>query len=341
MRIAIVNDMVMVVEILRRIVTADQRYTIAWVAYNGQEAVKKCALDLPDVILMDLLMPIMDGSEATGQIMKNTPCPILIVTSSLAGNVSKVFEAMGLGALDVVKTPALDTMNFSKSAGDLLRKIENLGRLTGKIVSAEVPQTQISDELKYLPLIAIGASTGGPKAVAKILSDFPRDLNAAVVVIQHIDEKFSDALAEWLGKQTSLPVEVIKDGKYPSKGKVFLAGTNNHVVIHKKLCFEYTPNPIELVYRPSVDIFFNSLAMYWPTSSVAVLLTGMGKDGAVGLKALKKKGWYTIAEHPSTCVSYSMPKAAIDIGAEVDIFPLPDIAPEILKYFAKSVRGSN
>ena len=191
MRIAIVNDVLMAVEALRRIVTSVPDYQVAWMARDGAEAVTKCALDTPDVILMDLMMPVMDGAEATRRIMKDSPCAILVVTATVEGHSAKVFEAMGYGALDAVNTPVLGSGGDLRGGRDLLAKIAVIGKLIGKKTSLTRPPVVKSSppilSTPRLPLIAIGSSTGGPKALAEILAPLPARLGAAIVIVQHVD----------------------------------------------------------------------------------------------------------------------------------------------------------
>ncbi len=332
MRIALVNDLMMAVEGLRRILTSVPGHEIAWVARDGREAVEKCARDLPDLILMDLIMPAMDGVEATRRIMKATPCAILIVTATIGNNAAKVFEAMGHGALDAVNIPMMGGgAEAQRSRYTLLRKIHLISRLRGipSTSPAKPPDTDPPP-----PLVVIGSSTGGPKALSDILSGMPADLGAAIVLIQHVDEKFSAGLAEWLDGQTPLRVQLAAEGGQAVINTVYVAGTNDHLVITPGLTFSYTPEPGSLSYRPSVDIFFASLARAWPPDSVrdgcvAALLTGMGRDGAEGLAALRRAGWHTIAQDKETSVVYGMPKAAKELDAAVEILPLSRIGPAI------------
>ncbi len=197
--IAIVNDTEIAIEALRRAISTRPDYRLLWVARTGSEAIKSCAIRRPDLILMDMNMPDLDGVEATRQIMQQSPCAILIVTASIIGNTSKVFEAMGHGALDVVKTP---------STGDyrgLFRKIATVAKLirpSSSRVCISPPTASLTFHKIHLPpLIAIGASTGGPSALYQILSRFPRDFKAAIVIIQHIDEQFAPGLVNWLDRE--------------------------------------------------------------------------------------------------------------------------------------------
>lgn len=328
MRIAIVNDMLMAVEAVRRVLSRDRNHEIAWIARDGEEAVVKCAQDTPDLILMDLYMPKMDGVEATRQIMARTPCAIVIVTGDVDHNASAVFEAMGAGALDAVNTPMLEQMG--SSAPPLLNKVETIRRLLG----SGNGQTGRSSGPRFsgtnLPtLVVLGASAGGPAALGKVLSHLPADFPSPIVVVQHVDAQFAESLAHWLNGQTSLQVRLAREGDHPERGSVLLAGTQDHLVFSSPGLLAYTPLPIENSYRPSVDVFLKSADRCWAGPIVGVLLTGMGRDGAEGLRLLRDHGHHTIAQDEATCAVYGMPKAAAQLGAAREILPLDQIASRL------------
>jgi len=332
-RVAIVNDLPMAVAALRRTLDAASGLEVAWTAHDGAEAVDKCARDVPDVILMDLIMPVMDGVEATRRIMRESPCAIVVVTATVSGNAGKVFEAMGHGALDAVATPVLGLDGAVSGGEELLKKIFTIAKLVSRpggtqAMAAPAPAPLFPS--RQPPLAVIGASTGGPKAVATILAGMPPDLEAALVVIQHVDMGFAGSLAEWLGSQCPLTVRVAGDGQRPAPGAVLVAGTNDHLVLRPDLTLAYQADPVDYPYRPSVDAFFHSVARHWPKPGVAALLTGMGRDGAKGLLALRRAGWATIAQDQATSVVYGMPKAAAELDAARHVLPLPDIARAIL-----------
>jgi two-component system response regulator WspF len=325
-RIAIVNDLTMAVKILARAVASVPEYEIAWTAANGAEAVRKCAQDRPDLILMDLIMPEMDGVQATCAIMRKTPCAILVVTASVGANASKVFEAMGCGALDAMATPS-----GPEGEAELLRKIARLGRLISGNLRA--PAEPVAAPLPRL--VAIGASTGGPKALASVLRGLPANLDAAVAIVQHLDIQFAGGLVEWLGDQTELPVSLAREGMRPETGHVFVAGTNDHLVLGADFAFHYTAEPANYPYRPSVDEFFSSLSRHWKRPGIAVVLTGMGRDGARGLLALRQAGWHTVAQDEKTSILYGMPRAAAEAGGAIEVLPLDEIAPAIVRQAGK------
>ncbi|MGV8917494.1 MAG: chemotaxis response regulator protein-glutamate methylesterase [Pseudomonas sp.] len=335
MRIAIVNDMPMAVEALRRAIAFEPAHQVVWVASNGAEAVARCAEVLPDLILMDLIMPVMDGVEATRQIMASTPCAIVVVTVDRQQNVHRVFEAMGYGALDVVDTPALGAGNPRDAAAPLLRKILNIGWLIGqRDHPVETVAKPLRRNLQRQGLVAIGSSAGGPAALEALLKGLPKPFPAAIVLVQHVDQVFAAGMAEWLSSASGLPVRLAREGEPPQQGTVLLAGTNHHIRLMKNGNLAYTAEPVNEIYRPSIDVFFESVARYWSGDAVGVLLTGMGRDGAQGLKAMRQQGFLTIAQDQQSSAVYGMPKAAAAIDAAVEIRPLEGIAPRLIEVFA-------
>ena len=329
MRIAIVNDLAIAIEVLRRVIAADPRHSVIWVARDGAEALARAQQDPPDLILMDLLMPVMDGVEATRRIMAEAPCPILVVTGSVGHRAGMVFEAMGHGALDAVNLPVL-TEPPPQAGAELLRKIAVLDRYRGGR-SARAAVAASPGSRNGLPLIAIGSSTGGPGILLELLGALPPSLPAALVVVQHIDAQFAGGLADWLDQSIPLPVRVAAEGARPAVGQVLVAASNDHLVLRANGSLGYVAEPRELPYRPSVDVFFQSLVRHWSSPGQAVLLTGMGRDGAVGLLALRQAGWHTIAQDEASSVVYGMPRAAAELGAAVEILPAAAIAPSLLR----------
>jgi two-component system response regulator WspF len=288
---------------------------------------------------MDMLMPIMDGVEATQKIMQNSPCAILIVTTSTERNIAKVYAAMGYGALDVVDTPIVGHEDSASMANKLLAKISTISKLIkntptntkSKLVNCDArPERQI-DLVSQVSLVAIGSSTGGPKALATILSQLPLNFGAAIAIVQHVDCNFSSGFAEWLNQQTPLTVRLAVTGDRLQKGTVLIAGTNDHLYLKSDLTLGYTKNPVDYPYRPSVDVFFKSLAQHWKSKGIGILLTGMGKDGADGLSALKQQGWHTIAQNKESCIVYGMPRAAVELNAAVQVLTPEAIASKLVQ----------
>ena len=366
MRVAIVNDLAVVTEVLRRIVTSDPDHVVVWTALEGTEAIRRCDEDPPDVILMDLLMPIMNGAEATREIMKRTPCPILVVTTTVTGNYPLVCQALGFGAYDAVNAPTLGQQSPREAGAEFLAKlnrVEKIGRQlgsSGSLVSlrtaagAKPDQKSTSgistDELRpkpeqpgfrsvikpaserLCPLVVIGASTGGPPALEAILTGLPPDFPGAVVVIQHIDRDFTPALVSWLAERCKLRVVAASNGDRPTAGTVLVAATNDHLVFTAERTLAYSHEPRDCPFRPSVDAMYESLIQHWPQPGVAVLLTGIGRDGADGMLKLRQRGWFTIAQDQASSIVYGMPKAAAQNGAAKFVLPLRHISGHIISH---------
>jgi two-component system, chemotaxis family, response regulator WspF len=328
-RIGIVNDLALAVEVLRRTLARKAGYELAWAAHSGEEAVANCVRDTPDLILMDLVMPGMGGVEAIRTIMRDSPCPILVVAASLNSKSANVFEAIGMGAIDAVELPTL-----GPDGGDLherlLSKIEVVRRLIG---DHHAPVSGSARVRAAAPrcLLAIGASAGGPAALSQLLGGLPLELPVAIVVVQHIDAQFAAGMADWLGKQCQWPVRLALEGDAPSSGTVLLAGTSDHLVLRAADRMGYVVEPANLPYRPSIDAFFESVNRHWSARAIGVLLTGMGRDGAAGLKAMRVSGHHTVAQDEATSAVYGMPRAAARLDAATDILPLSAIAPRLVQ----------
>lgn len=318
MRIGIANDAPIAAEALRRVLVADGEHQVAWIARTGLDAVRLCADLRPDLVLMDLDMPLLDGVEATRRIIANAPCAILIVTARPQDNVSQVFRALGAGALDVVATPVL--LGQEDGAAALLAKIRTIGRLV-----AGRPAPVPAGAPHVARLVAIGASTGGPVALARLFSGWRPAPDTAAVVVQHIDSSFAAQLVKWLGEQVPVPVRAIQDGDHLEGGMVQVATTADHLRLAPGHRLRYDAHPRDEIHRPSVDVFFRSVARHWERSAAGVLLTGMGRDGAAGLLAMREAGHLTIAQDQASSAVYGMPRAAAEIGAVQQVLSLDNI----------------
>jgi len=339
LNIGIVNDLEICIESLQQVLASAPEYRVVWVARNGQEAVDCCKNLTPDLILMDLIMPVMNGVEATRKIMQSTPCPILIVTSTVSGNSAKVFETMSAGALDAVATPVIGKNDKTDIGKELLRKIHRIGQLTGSLhKKPAIPRSIAKPKVQIdgIDLVVLGCSTGGPNILVEILSALPENIPASIIIVQHMDQQFTPGLVQWIDSKIKLPVSIARHGDIPEPGKVLMACTDDHLIMTSTLTLAYTKEPKENFYHPSVDVFFSSIAQSWPGEGVAALLTGMGRDGAEGLLALHNRNWYTIAQDRDSSVVYGMPKAAAELGAATDILPANKIGTAISKHlFAK------
>jgi two-component system response regulator WspF len=335
-KIAIVNDVPLIAEALRRLIVNTREHQVAWVAHGGLQAVQLCADQRPELVLMDLIMPDIDGAEATRRIMQRSPCAILVVTASPDENTSLVFRALGAGALDVVATPVMSGQPAPDAA--LLGKI----RMIGKLIRTSAPPSTPAPRKGAAPagnraaarqLVAFGASTGGPAALARILRAWQPPPTCSVVIVQHIDLSFADTFAGWLSSQIGFPVQAIEDGTAPAPGRILLARTNDHLTLAADLCLRYGVEPAGYPYRPSVDVFFRSVALNWPRRASGILLTGMGRDGAHGLLAMRAAGKATLAQDRASSAVYGMPRAAAELGAAEIVAPLDAIASRLLDQY--------
>jgi two-component system response regulator WspF len=275
--------------------------------------------------------------------MTARPCPILLVTVDTVPHAGRVFEAMGHGALDVVNLPKLTSGSPEDSTALLLKKIVTISRLaldgSGSRKSA-APKAQAPQSSRCDRLVAIGASAGGPAALAVILAGLPKDFQAAIVIVQHVDAQFTSGMTEWLSNQTGLQVTVAKEGDRLVHGGVFMAGTSDHLVLKGTNGLGYTREPLHYIYRPSVDVLFESVSRTWRHEAIGVLLTGMGKDGALGLRLLRDRGHHTIAQDEATSSVYGMPKAAVALDAAVDVLPMLKIAPRLVELVTAKTASS-
>lgn len=303
---------------------------LLWVAHGAEETVKKASMSQPDLLLLstDIASVCMD------RIMVANPCAILLIASTGDGNSSIVFEAMGRGALDVIELDLQSLITRQAGMEKLSAKIAMIKLLIGLNNPQDKKKgvdmmTRKLFERQRPPLLVVGASTGGPRALEILFSAFHSPCPFAAIVVQHVDPAFAEGLAVWLQKQTGLLVEPVVAGRRPQVGKVLIACSNDHLIMHPNGELHYTPYPEDKTYRPSVDVFFQSVASCWKEVGIAALLTGMGSDGALGLKLLAASGWHTIAEHEESCVVFGMPRAAIEMGAAAEVLPIDEIGPAI------------
>jgi two-component system response regulator WspF len=370
MKIAIVNDLAVACEALRRAVAEDPALEVIWIARDGLQALELAQRARPDLILMDLIMPRMNGAEATREIMRVAPCPILVVTATVTGNAGLVYEALGAGALDAVNTPSFTQGATLRGGEELLRRIHlvartqhaaaaesvAIGRRTipsppsppppiarPSLVKSAAPQSPSSraagsvsslapsdpSPRTMCAIVAIGASTGGPRAVADVLRALPVDMTAATLIVQHVSTAFVRGFADWLGAETGRRVDLARAGQVVAAGDVLVAGEERHMVLGANGTIEYRDEPRALLHCPAIDELFASLAHY-ARPGVAVLLTGMGRDGAQGMMQLRSAGWHTIAQDEKSSVVWGMPGAAHKLGAAVETLALDRIAPAIL-----------
>ena len=338
-RIGIVNHQTDEIVNLTSIIDSSDAHEVVWIAHDLEEAIAQCSRGTVDLILLDLLLP--DLTPVTiKQILQDVDCPVLLVTNSLEENSNLIYEAMDYGAIDVITNPYIQT-DTEIDGRQLLEKMDRISVISGKdcrrMVSYEEPE---EDNLlpptapaMFPPVLAIGASTGGPQALTTILQRLPTSFPAAIFIVQHVEASFLEGFAEWLKMRSPLPVTIAQKHQHPLPGHVYLAGAQGHLIVDSVGRLDYDCEPDKRVHRPAIDVLFQSLREHWRRPGCAVLLTGMGRDGATGLKELKQGGWYTIVQNQESSIVYGMPKAAVQNQAARIILPIKEIAKVIRQYF--------
>jgi two-component system chemotaxis response regulator CheB len=320
---------------LCEILSTDPDIILVGEAENGKDAIELCMAVRPDVISLDMMMPVMSGLAAAEYIMAYCPTPILVVSSSFnRGEVFKTYEALAAGAVELMEKPAADDME-----GDWERRYLSMLRLVSRVkvvthlrakmgITHEVAKTPASIQplsiSSSIKLVAIGASTGGPAALVNVLRGLPEDFSLPVLIVIHIGEPFGKSFADWLDTQTPHTVRIACEGQLLNKPGVFVAPANRHMLVRNHR-ISLSDGPERHSCRPSVDVLFESVAMEYGANAVGCLLTGMGQDGAHGLLALYQAGGITIAQDEASCVVYGMPREAALMGAAGRVLPLSEI----------------
>ena len=336
-RVLVVDDSPLMCKILTNIINCDPQILVAAVANNGKEAVELVPRLKPDIITMDIDMPVMDGFEATKQIMADHPTPILIVSSTVKAGMEKVFKAISHGALDVIDKGELELVGHKKSGEALIAKIKFLNgvkvihqpltdlALERSVVDLKVPRQKISDKI-----VAIVASTGGPQALLEILKRIPEDLPCGIVIVQHITNGFLGGLVGWLAKECKIRVKIGEESEEIRPGVAYIAPDNVQMRVEEGGKIRLSHEPAFGGHRPSGDVLLESVARAYGKGGVAAILTGMGRDGAMGMKAIKQLHGKTIAQNEKSCVVFGMPHAAVELNVIDKVLPLEKIAEEIV-----------
>ena len=321
-RVLVAEDSAVTREYLVYLLGGDPALEVVGTARDGLEAVELAERLKPDVIVMDVHMPRMNGFDATRQIMERVPTPIVIVSASISREeVALTFEALEAGALTVLDKPGgPDHPKHAESARRLVETVKLMAEV--KVVRrwrrrdrpAPPPLVPAKPDRKKR-LIAIGASTGGPQVVAEILATLPGDLGAPILVVQHIALGFTAGLAEWLGQKTRLAVKLAELGELVRPGAVYLAPEGSQMGITKDGRIRLTQELVEDGFCPSASYLFRSVAEADGKSAIGILLTGMGRDGAAGLRRLREAGGVTIAQDEQSSVIFGMPGEAIRLEA--------------------------
>jgi len=402
-RVVVVDDSALMRRMITNLIERDPAIRVVGAARDGREAITLVEELRPDIVTMDVRMPVMDGLATTEHLMAYCPTPILVLTASLASHeVDITFRMLDAGALEVIEKPHGETpLSIERAGFDLIRRIKTLSRvkvvthLRGrrkagdsaegqaiiqprrtngdgmvrlgaaatkphqKALAPEIanagtrlvatgrpqPTAQPLTPVIHTPtqfgfsLIVIGASTGGPRVVHQILADLPRGLQAGILVVQHIAAGFSLGMAEWLSSASASPVRLAVEGYTIRPGEVLVAPDQRDLLITPQGLVHLNENPL-LIQRPAIDVTMQAAAEVFGTKAIGVLLTGMGRDGAYGMLTIRRSGGYTIAQDEASSAIFGMPRAAIQLGAAVEVLPSSQIAARLVEVLADSTLAS-
>jgi two-component system chemotaxis response regulator CheB len=359
-RVLVVEDSLTVRMRLVEVLDAHPDFEVVGQASDGRAGIELCQKLRPDVVTLDMMLPIMSGLAATEYIMAYCPTPIVIVSASTnRGELFKTYEALAAGAVDVLDKPLGGEANedWDRRLFETLRIASRIKVITHPrlrlrpampATALETPDRLASARSSIpsapgLSVVALGASTGGPSAVLNILQSLPASFPLPILLVIHIGEPFGIALAEWLAGQVALPVRCAKDGeRLPEVGRpaVLMAPPEKHLALRGGRVW-LTNDPPRFSCRPSVDVLFQSVAAEVGAGGVGCLLTGMGRDGADGLLAMRRAGGRTIAQDETTCVVFGMPREAILLGAAENVLPLGEIAPALQRLVGSNGGGAS
>lgn len=338
-RVLIVDDSGVVREVLRQMLESDPEIRVVGMAGNGEEAVALTAKLKPDLITMDIRMPGMDGMRATEKIMAYHPTPVLIVTSYIdREGTHTTLETLSAGALDVVEKPTIvPGEQWESLANVLIEKVKILSRVR---VITHV-QAKIRERLgrpratslaaQGLEVVGIGVSTGGPGVLREIFSSLPGDFSLGILVVQHITKGFMKGLVGWLQQLCKVPMKIAEEGDRILPGRIFFAPESSHLVVLPGETLHLSDADPVNGHRPSADVSLKSLAEVYGRRAGGILLTGMGADGADGLRAIRDAGGVTLVQNEESCVVFGMPRAAIERGAAQRVLSLPELTESLIE----------
>jgi two-component system chemotaxis response regulator CheB len=359
LRVLVAEDSLTVRRRLCEVLAADAGITIVGEAVDGREAIELCQRLKPDVVTMDMMMPVMSGLSATEYIMAHCPTPILVVSSSMnRGEVFQTYEALAAGAVDVLDKPEADEPD-GEWEGRLVSTVKLVARIRvithprarlGALGQARLERAAGASALgtalapiartRACELVVIGASTGGPGAILDVLRGLRQPFPVPILFVLHIGEPFGMAFADWLDGQTGLRVGYARDGDRvgAAAGRVVMAPPDVHLVIREGR-LRLSRDSMRHSCRPSVDVLFESVAREYGGGAVAALLTGMGRDGAAGLLEIRRAGGFTIAQDEASSVVYGMPREALLLDAVDRQLALADIGPALSLLAAAPAQG--
>jgi two-component system chemotaxis response regulator CheB len=342
-RVLVVDDSALMRKLIPTILERDPSIEVIGTAMDGAFALKKIEELHPDVITLDLEMPRMDGIETLRLIMRRAPMPVIVFSTHSKEGAYSTFKALALGAIDFVAKPRdAAAGHLDAIAVELIEKIKVAKRASGRKIHANIavetqPPQKKSSRATLPPsrIVAIGISTGGPNALQYVLSQIPADFSATILIVQHMPEGFTEMFARRLDECCALDIQEARSGDLLLAGRVLICPGNRHIMVRRMPRGDMavlSDGPPVNGHRPSADVLFHSVAREFALTSVGVLMTGMGDDGAEGLGAIKAAGGMTVAQSEDTCVVSGMPRAAILKGYANKIVPLESLSAFLVSH---------
>lgn len=339
-KVLVVDDSLVMRKTISRMLSKDKAIEVVGTAVDGRDALEKVESLKPDVITMDVEMPIMNGIEALKKIMEKDPVPVIIMSALTREGADITMEALQLGACDFVTKDFTNAGNsFSSKEAEVIAKVKNVARnkvrfLLRKLDIKPKSAAVISPDQKIRhEVLAIGASTGGPPALQHILTRLPRAFPVPIVIAQHMPKIFTQSFSQRLDAVSQLQVKEAEDGETLRAGIAYIAPGNTHMAVRKKGRSAYVQftDGTQYIYRPSVDLLMSTTAEAFERQSFGIILTGMGSDGLQGMKEMKARGGYIVAQDEETCVVYGMPRAVISANLADAVLPIDRISEEIMR----------
>jgi two-component system, chemotaxis family, protein-glutamate methylesterase/glutaminase len=343
-RVLIVDDSQFVRVLLRRIVAADPRFAVAGEAKDGKSALEAVELLQPDVVSMDVNMPGMDGVATVAELMRRRPTPVVMLSAHTREGGRVTLDALAAGAVDFLAKPSGErSADLSRIGAELLDKLEAAARTVPRAgrappprpsaprpsASGAIPPPRPSASTSELSVVVIGVSTGGPSSLPHVLGVVSPATPLALVVVQHMPSGFTEALAERLDTQCAIAVAEAVDGDRLRRGTALVAPGGHHLDCDSSGRLRLADGPPVNGCKPSVDVTMTAIARVFGRRAIGVLMTGMGRDGAEGLRAIQQAGGRTLAQDEASSVVYGMPRAAVELGAADEVLPLDAIGARI------------
>lgn len=341
-RVMIVDDSALIRRILTDILNKDKDISVVGTAKNGKEALEQIEILKPDIITLDIEMPIMDGMTALKEIVSKYNLPVIMISTLSQEGAEMTLKALDDGAIDFLAKPTnVFKLNQEEVIEEIIGKVKAAYKLKPSVQRASIVRPlkkkrkskPTEDSSKFKNIIAIGTSTGGPRALQSLLASIPGDINASIVIVQHMPPKFTNSLAERLNTISEIKIKEAEDGDVLKRGWGYIAPGDYHMEIKNignKLTVKLNQNSKVMGLRPTVDNLMESISKIDGYSKLGIILTGMGSDGAKGIEAIKKSNAFTIAQDDITSVVYGMPKAAMLTGCIDKILSIDEIAKEII-----------